>query len=279
MTSLRAMAFASTLFASAVQSEAQEARERQPSLTIRLYNYAGIDERILERSRRVTGRVFDGIGFETAWLDCPVSPEGISANRACAERPPADHVVLNLLPREMSRKYGFRRGVFGFALPTAEGKPGNHVSLFFERVLDLAYHGGVGTSLEHGQAIILGHMMAHEVGHLLLGPESHGSRGVMSFPWGKRTLTRMERGLVRFTDAEAQRMQEELARREREQETLRYRVCVAGDGQRVSRLDGREIVTVPASPAATSRACRGRRLGRRGCFHLRGRSVFRSASR
>ena len=218
MSALRAAVFAASLLASASASRAQDGGAPRRFLTVRVYNYAEVNDRILERSKRVSERVFDEAGLEVAWLDCPTSAVDIPANRSCAARPPADHAVMNLLPRAMSRAYRFERVVFGFALPTKKGSPGNHVSLFFQRVLDLAYHGGIGASFEHGQAIVLGHMVAHEIGHLLLGPDSHARSGVMSFPWNKRTLARMERGLLRFSEGEVERMKAELERRMRMQE-------------------------------------------------------------
>jgi len=115
----------------------------------------------------------------------------------------------------MSKKFGFPRGIFGFALPTSGGRPGDAISLFYELVVDLAYHGGVGTSFADAQALILGHLMAHEVGHLLLGPNSHSSKGVMSFPWARRTLTDMERGRLKFSGTEREAIHRELDRRTR----------------------------------------------------------------
>ncbi len=182
-------------------------------LTLRVYNYAGVDRGILERGRLETERIIRQVGVEASWLDCPTSAVEMAANRSCAGSPEANHLILNLLPHSMSKKYGFSRGIFGFALPTATGEPGTKISLFFKRVLDLAYHGGVGTGFENAQATILGHVMAHEIGHLLLGPDSHGSSGIMSFPWGKRTLTQMERGRLLFTDEEGAHIRIELLRR------------------------------------------------------------------
>lgn len=187
--------------------------EQPRQLTLRVYNYGDVEGAALSRARRVSNRIFAQLGIQTDWLDCPTSPEEIPTNRACAAKPGPDHLILKLLPKAMSKKYGFKRGIFGFALPTAEGVPGTDISLFYQRVLDLAYHGGVGTGFDDAKGIILGHMIAHEVGHLLLGPDSHGSSGVMSFPWNKRTLTLMERGLLEFTSTEQSKIREELDRR------------------------------------------------------------------
>lgn len=210
MAALRLLLFlASRLVADTVLAQVPSADR----LTLRIYNRAEVAAGALERSKVVADRVFDRVDVEILWLNCSVNQEPIPLNPACRERAAATHLVINILPRGMGRNYGFKRPVFGFALPATDGRPGFYASLFFERVLDLAYHGGVGTSFEHAQAIILGHMMAHEAGHLLLGMNSHSPSGVMSFPWDRSTLKRMARGLLGFSPDEAQRIRTELKRR------------------------------------------------------------------
>jgi hypothetical protein len=209
LTAFLAPALLASLHASASPQQA----EAPSRLTLRIYNYAEAHPHILRNARRHTERVLAPAAVETAWLDCPTSPEEIPFNRSCADEPGPNHLILNLLPPSMSERYGFNRDIFGFALPTARGLPGSKISLFFKRVLDLAYHGGVGTSFENAQALILGHMMAHEVGHLLLGPGSHSATGVMSFPWNRRTLTNMERGQLRFSSLEQRRIRKAMDRR------------------------------------------------------------------
>lgn len=180
-------------------------------MTLRVYNYAHVHDDILKRAARQTNRIFHRFGVEIEWLHCPTSRKQVASNRTCSARLGPNHLVLNLLPAHMSKLYGFRRGVFGFAAPTTDGLPGTHISLFFARVVDLAFHGTVGTGFEDAQAIILGHMIAHEIGHLLLGPGSHGNKGVMKFPWDRRVLMSMERGRLRFTAREQSRILEALS--------------------------------------------------------------------
>jgi len=182
-------------------------------LTLRQYNYAKLHPHVLREARREAARLFENFGVKPHWLLCPTSPSEMQSNRECADELAPSDLVLNLLPPSMSKKYGFKNGIFGFALPTAKGAPGNHISLFVARVTDLAYHGSVGTTLQDAQAIILGHMIAHEIGHLLLGPNSHSSKGLMRFPWTKKVLQEMERGRLNFTIDEQSKIRLEMARR------------------------------------------------------------------
>ena len=182
-------------------------------ITLRIYNYADVPADILSRAEQQMDRVYDRFGVGIERLYCPTSSEELRSNRVCSGRLGPNHLVIKLLSDSMSKRYGFRRGIFGIASHGTAGAPGTHVSLFYARVLDLAYYGGVGTGFEDAQAIVLGHMMAHEVGHLLLGPNSHSSKGVMRFPWNRKTLLEMERGRLRFTAQEQSRIRSELHRR------------------------------------------------------------------
>ena len=49
------------------------------------------------------------------------------------------------------------------------------------------------------KAVILGHVIAHGLGHLFLGPRSHSSEGLMGFPWAKKQLRMAAEGSLNFT--------------------------------------------------------------------------------
>ena len=50
---------------------------------------------------------------------------------------------------------------------------------------------------------VLGHAMAHELGHLLLGSNSHSSTGIMSGKWRADELKRAAKGDLLFTAQQA----------------------------------------------------------------------------
>jgi hypothetical protein len=53
---------------------------------------------------------------------------------------------------------------------------------------------------------MLGHVMTHELGHLLLGSNRHSDAGVMRPRWSDRDLFRAQMGALQFTSAQADRM-------------------------------------------------------------------------
>jgi len=58
--------------------------------------------------------------------------------------------------------------------------------------------------------ILLGHAMAHELGHLLLQSMEHSRTGIMRSRWGKEELLRAESGRLLFTAEQATAMTERL---------------------------------------------------------------------
>ncbi|MEZ5360760.1 MAG: hypothetical protein R2748_00055 [Bryobacterales bacterium] len=58
---------------------------------------------------------------------------------------------------------------------------------------------GMGVS----EAVLLGHAIAHEVGHLLLGRNSHSVSGLMAAKWEGAALVMAGHGRLAFLSAEA----------------------------------------------------------------------------
>jgi hypothetical protein len=100
-------------------------------------------------------------------------------------------IQLRILPGSMAERLGLPDGVLGVA-PGEES--GRHLAyIFYNRVASLAnelrskrVHGDICGSASAAQ--ILGHTMAHEIGHLLLNLETHSDSGIMRANWDMRAL-------------------------------------------------------------------------------------------
>ena len=91
--------------------------------------------------------------------------------------------------------------------PPREGGFGNTASIFHHRVRKLAESSGTPAE------VVLGHMLAHEAGHLLLGISSHSSKGIMHVPWQAGDLQRAKVGGLKFTREQAERMRKQVVAR------------------------------------------------------------------
>ncbi|MDP2996993.1 MAG: hypothetical protein Q8N47_05850 [Bryobacterales bacterium] len=120
-------------------------------------------------------------------------------------------ITLRILSRRMALRLGpDGHGVnssLGMALPGGEQGLGSLAYIYFHRIQKLARLVERHTRTEE---VILGHAVAHEIGHLLLNTPMHSAAGIMHVPWEGTDLARaLEGGLV-FTPAEAAQMQANL---------------------------------------------------------------------
>ena len=86
-------------------------------------------------------------------------------------------------------------------------------SVFYERVKDLAW----GADKDGNEIpLILGNVIAHEVGHLLLGTNSHSPAGIMCANWDQEYVRLAMRGHQFFSLDESAALGAAVIRRNRE---------------------------------------------------------------
>ena len=168
----------------------------RPTVTVRVFNYAGVAERIVAGAQEQAGRVLRDVDVHTLWVDCPTSLAALQTNTRCRGRAAPTELVIRIVPRSQNPRYRL-----GFAaLPTEKGKVASQASVFFEAAEQLAT--GHPTSM----AQMLGYILAHEIGHLLLGEGSHSGKGIMRTPWRKQEMSDAAKGTLGFSAKQAKRM-------------------------------------------------------------------------
>jgi len=175
------------------------ASSARPVVTVRVFNYAGIPPNAMARAERELTRIFSTTGIQTHWLDCPVSPDALQKAPICGGSWYWTDLLLRVIPAATTDR---SNNSLGFSLPSPEG--GLMAVIFYDRVEELA------NAKVAGAGQILGHAVAHEIGHLLLGSIIHSSSGLMSSPWSREDL-KLARLL--FTHQEAKKMRGEVIRR------------------------------------------------------------------
>ena len=190
-------------------AESQAAGETDPALNIIVwvYNYAQVPQRELARAEERAARIFRKAGIEADWIECLSPGKENRVNPDCVLRSEAPALVVKILPRSMAARSGFRHRTFGFSLLPEDGGPGIHSYVFYHRVKDAALHSDFSRSL------ILGHAMAHEIGHLLLGSGNHSGRGIMRAHWKAADLRRAARSGLLFTPKQTEKIRADLLAR------------------------------------------------------------------
>ena len=169
-------------------------------VTIRVYSYVLLSEKVLAEAEQEAARVFDKAGVKTLWVECRGSGNRANDEPLCQIPPDLRHLVMRIVPGAWSG----HDSVFGFAFLSAEGN-GAYSDVFFACVEQL--HREWSASVPR----VLGHVMAHEIGHLLLGSPGHTRLGIMQRNWHGDELRRIERGTLFFTAEQAQSMRSRLS--------------------------------------------------------------------
>jgi hypothetical protein len=163
---------------------------------VRVSNYAGATEDVLSRTEGVAERVLGHAGIPIEWRDCTVKRQRLPSN--CSQHRGQGEIILDLLGSRQTRAFAKSPDPLGVALlPVGEGL---YAAVFLDKAEALAGQASVPTSL------VLGHAMAHEIGHLLLGTREHSLTGIMHSPWSSRDLWRAACGGLSFTAEESMRL-------------------------------------------------------------------------
>lgn len=169
-----------------------DSTERDSSqVTVLVINSARVAPAILRQAERESARIFLSAGIEILWVNCgPDSPEA-----GCPEVGGVNQFVLHIVPQATT----FTDSVFGVAFLGENGR-GRYGDVFFD---------GIAAMKEQppgGDSQLLGAVMTHELGHLLLGAHSHSPVGIMMPVWNPDGLRRIRMGNLFFTSEESSRI-------------------------------------------------------------------------
>ena len=128
---------------------------------------------VIDRAQNLTTWMFDQIGVALVWRDLKHCP---------GEARP---IVIRL-------SVNTPRGVLPGALAVSYPFEGVHIQVFYDRVRT--------DTASCPLPVLLAHVLAHEIGHMLRGTDGHSAGGVMKRNWDTSDFARMARQPLPFTD-------------------------------------------------------------------------------
>ena len=147
------------------------AAEPTLSIRVRVSNHTQASPTLLAKAQREAGRILGQAGLQIVWIYCPMGKSRAVPGDACLEPCEPSDIVLRILPEST-----------GYGLPTAS------VGLAIHPFLAAVYYDYVvfrakNDATESDAPVILACVIAHEIGHLLLGPNGHSLAGIMQPQW------------------------------------------------------------------------------------------------
>jgi hypothetical protein len=186
-----------------------------------VHDYADVPTPLLAAPEDQAREIFRHAGLETVWLNCSPKLEKLEL-RSCYFSD-TTHLTLKISPHAMNAQVRDRIDVLGTAYPVEKGA-GYFAYVFYDRIQELAQRRRLGHAL-------LADVMAHEIGHLLLGSTSHSASGIMCAHWNYEELRNAAEGTMSFIPAQSRIMRDRLRVRQSE------------------RMDLTALVADPRSPA------------------------------
>ena len=172
-----------------------------PVILIRVTNYAEIPHGYLKAAEREASRIFSAARLLTEWVNCTNKNSVTVTLNPCSQPLQPHEIVLRLISESTSAQ--FQDSVFGFAV----------VPLVASVYVNCAVRSAKKDNAEFEIPMILGSVIAHEIGHLLLGLNSHSPTGIMQKRWERDQLRQVMTGNMLFTGAQGQLMRADMQRR------------------------------------------------------------------
>lgn len=178
----------------------QESFGQSQPVNVSVFSDVQIPEQVLALAEQSASQIFSSAGVDVVWINCIHGPSA-TPDQGCNRTYGPRDLVLRITSH-VSRATS--DAAFGVAWLDTDGS-GRYADVFWARAQ------GLRTDSNADLGRILGSVMAHEIGHLLLGVNSHSVSGLMQARWGGGALHRIVTGTLLFSPAQGAGMRAHLS--------------------------------------------------------------------
>jgi hypothetical protein len=169
-------------------------RAQSASITILVYDYVQVPPGTLREAERHADKILAKAGVSVNWVHC-FAPKSLSADSKalCDTSWTAQTPALRFISgtnRLQPREYA------DTAVPVL-------ITVYYDTIAHTWHHGYTDAEIP----AVLGCVMAHELGHLLLRDASHSSTGIMQSEWSRDQMRLAIWGASGFTKDQLTRIQ------------------------------------------------------------------------
>ena len=202
--------------AGAVRSSAAHPPNARASLTVLVRSDSDANSQELSEAQKVAAAIFRKAGVTMRWVpegDVSKDPNSTSADQ---DAPNLTRVCVHILSQSLVDHLTLPTDALGWA--PGEGADRQRVYVFYDRARELAQRQASAQLSRYRVRCfcigrILGEVIAHEIGHILLKPPSHSESGIMRPHWDLKDLRDMVYGDLIFTSEQADVIRAEAIRR------------------------------------------------------------------
>ena len=160
--------------------------EGELGINVRVYDYAHVGQGTLNAAEKQADFIFRKVGLTMRWCNLTTDSPQSLADSICGLPAGSARLDVRVVSRIKAEPGATADSTMGFAMGSSAT-----VSYHWSKAAD-----------PKGDALtgdILACVIAHEIGHLLLGPDSHSPTGIMKGKWSKEDLRGAGWGRLVFT--------------------------------------------------------------------------------
>jgi hypothetical protein len=179
------------------------------TITIQVFNYAQMPRQTLESGEHEAERVLTLAGARVKWLHCRNVSSLASESKALCDyglspQTPTLRFITGTNKRD-PREYGYTD------IPVLS-------TVYYEKIVERSGYDFNSADIP----VVLGCVIAHELGHLLLRSSAHSLVGIMQPQWGTKQFQDALKGVLFFTKEQAVRIQSQYTRQPLSDNALTY---------------------------------------------------------
>ena len=161
---------------------------RGPAITVLVFNFRQAPAETLLKAEKEAGRILEQAGVPVTWRDCP------TGNEPCRKGSGRVFFLAMMLGPVQNK---FLDTIAGYAV-----LPAHLATVYYDYLPRMPG----GKSNKDDTALVLACVIAHELGHLLLGAHGHSIAGIMKADWGIDQTQRALMSQLSFLPEEARLM-------------------------------------------------------------------------
>lgn len=190
----------------------QTKQEGPPHLNIVVCDKAGIGSETRVTASNELHRILNAAGVNAAWIDTNADAQSPTAFvptsfEGCGP-PPLDEYLLMVISPNAPK--GWTPDVMGLAYARGSGYRRGYI--LYDRVIAFVDRYSLPAARTSSIGIILGHAIAHELGHLLIPGDAHSRDGIMRGDWSYREWREALAGYLLFHSAHAELIRRQMLR-------------------------------------------------------------------
>lgn len=178
---------------------AQPPSDTTDEVTISIFNDASVPAASLQKAEQVASAVFVRANLRLHWLNCGRTGESLAEEQNCSEASFPTHLHVRLIRGPLNTT----ESILGLSYIDNSGV-GCQADISYRAVSNVAQESRVNISTVPGITLV------HEIGHLLLGANSHSPEGIMRAHWSSGDVGAASKGQLLFMETQREQLKSRL---------------------------------------------------------------------